>query len=93
MHDFISFILDSKRNAYFQFPSYTRNPYPNFTLNDMNMFERTHAFVPDHFIRHYTVNYYFLLINVKKCKSSAVHWETHDLNPISLYVTITHCNR
>ena len=62
-------ILDSKGNAYFQFPSYTRNPYPNFTLNDMNMFERTHAFVPDHFIRHYTVNYYFLLINVKNAKA------------------------
>ena len=35
----------------------------------MNMFERTHAFVPDHFIRHYTVNYYFLLINVKNAKA------------------------
>ena len=31
----------------------------------MNMFEQTRAFVPDHFIRHYTVNYYFLLINAK----------------------------
>ena len=50
------------------------------------MFERTHAFVPEHIIRHYTVDYYFLLIN-------AVHWKTHDLNPISLHVTITHCNR
>ena len=41
-----------------------------FSQNDMNMFERTLAFVPDHFIRHYTVNYYFLLINAKKkCKT------------------------
>ena len=30
------------------------------------MFERTHAFVPGHFIRHYIVNYYFLLMNAKK---------------------------
>ena len=35
----------------------------------MNMFERTHAFVPDHFLRHYTVIYYFLLINAKKAKT------------------------
>ena len=28
----------------------------NFTLNDMNMFERIHAFAPDRFIRHYTVD-------------------------------------
>ena len=35
----------------------------------MNMFERTHAFVPDHFIRHYTVNYYFLSINAKNAKT------------------------
>ena len=34
----------------------------------MNMFKRTHAFVPDHFISHYTVNYYFLLINAKTQK-------------------------
>ena len=32
------------------------------------MFEHTHAFVPDHFIHHYTVNYYFLLINAKIAK-------------------------
>ena len=31
----------------------------------MNMFDRTHAFVTDHFIRHYTVNNNFLLINAK----------------------------
>ena len=29
------------------------------------MFVWTHAFIPDHFIRHYTVNYYFWLINAK----------------------------
>ena len=29
------------------------------------MFARTHAFIPDHFIRHYTVNNIFLLINPK----------------------------
>ena len=33
------------------------------------MFERTHAFVPDHFIRPYTVDYYFLLINAKNAKT------------------------
>ena len=32
------------------------------------MFKRTRVFVPDHFIRHYTVNYYFLLINAKMQK-------------------------
>ena len=32
------------------------------------MFERTHSFVLDPFIRHYTVNYYFLLINAKNAK-------------------------
>ena len=41
----------------------------NFHLNDMNMFERTRAFVPDHFFRHYTDNYYFLLINAKNAKT------------------------
>ena len=35
----------------------------------MNMFERTHAFVPDHFIRLYTINYYFLLINAENAKT------------------------
>ena len=57
------------------------------------MFEGTHVFVPDHFIRHYTVNYYFLLINAKNAKNSVVHWKAHELNLISLHVTKTHCNR
>ena len=34
----------------------------------MNKFERTLAFVPDHFIRHLTVDYYFLLFNAKTQK-------------------------
>ena len=34
----------------------------------MNMLERTHAFVPDHIIRHYTVKYYLLFINAKNAK-------------------------
>ena len=59
----------------------------------MNVFERTLAFVPDHFIRHYTVNYYFLLINAKKGKNSAVHRKIHALNPIPLHVMRTQCNR
>ena len=42
-------------------PLYLIKFYPN----DMSMFEWTHAFVPDHFIRHNTVNYYFMLINAK----------------------------
>ena len=58
----------------------------------MNMFERTHAFVPDHCIRHYIVNYCFLLIN-EKFQTSAVHWKRHDLNPITLHVMRTQCNR
>ena len=33
------------------------------------MFERTHAFVPDHFFPHYTVNYYIVLINAKNAKT------------------------
>ena len=32
------------------------------------MFERTHAFVPDHFCRHYKVNFQFLLIDAKNAK-------------------------
>ena len=38
------------------------------------MFERTHAFIPDHLFCHNTVNYYFMLINAKTQKS-AVHWK------------------
>ena len=34
----------------------------------MNMFERTDAFIPNHFSRHYTVNCYFLVINAKTQK-------------------------
>ena len=47
----------------------------------MNMFERTHAFVPDHLIRHYTVNYYFLLTNansVKQCRTLEETWFESD---------------
>ena len=35
----------------------------------MNVFEWTHALVPDHFIRHYTANDHFLLINAKNAKT------------------------
>ena len=35
----------------------------------MKMFEWTHVFVPDRFIRHFTVDYYFLLINAKNAKT------------------------
>ena len=58
----------------------------------MNMFERTHSFVPGHFIRHHTFNYYFLLINAKMQKQCRT-LEKHDLNPISLNVMRTHCSR
>ena len=34
----------------------------------MNMFDPTHAFLPDHFIRHYTVKNIFSLINAKNAK-------------------------
>ena len=54
------------------------------------MFERTHAFVSAHFIRHYTVIFCQLM---QKRKNSAVHWKTYYFNPISLHVTLTHCNR
>ena len=58
----------------------------------MNMFERTRASAPDRFIRHYTVYYYFLLINAKKTQKQCRHRKIHDLNPISLHVTRTQCN-
>ena len=32
------------------------------SMNYINIFEQTHAFVSGHFICHYTFNYYFLLI-------------------------------
>ena len=35
----------------------------------MNMFDWTHTFFAGHFIRHYTDNYYSLLINAKKAKT------------------------
>ena len=57
------------------------------------MFERTHAFVPGHLIRHDTFNYYFLLINAKKAKKCRTLEKKQDLNPISLNVMRTHCNR
>ena len=64
------YILDSKRNAYFQYPFNTRKPLSNFPLNDMNMFERIHVFVPDHFIRLNTaIFFFFLLINAKNAKT------------------------
>ena len=37
-----------------------QKPLSNFTLNDMNMFERTHAFFPDRFIRHYSKLLFFV---------------------------------
>ena len=42
------------------------------------MFDRTHAFVLNHLIRHYTVNNIVLLINAKNSKNSAVHWKAQD---------------
>ena len=38
----------------------------------MNIFEWTRTIAFDCFIPHYTVNHYFLLINAKKRKNSAV---------------------
>ena len=58
----------------------------------MNMFEQTNTLVLCHFIRHYTVNYYFLLVNAKTAKNSAIHWKSHVLNPILLHITTTQCN-
>ena len=57
-------LYSKKKNIFSIFISYQK-PLSNFTLNDLNMFDRTHAFVLDHFIRHYTVNNIFLLINKK----------------------------
>ena len=34
----------------------------------MNVFDQTGAFILDHFIRHYTVNYYVLLTDAKMQK-------------------------
>ena len=61
--------LTAKETHIFNFHFIPETLVQIFTLNDMNMFERTHAFVPDHFIRHYTVNYYFLLIYVNNAKA------------------------
>ena len=41
-----------------------------FTLNGINMFNRTHTLVPGHFIPRYTVNLIFL-DNVKNRQKSA----------------------
>ena len=60
--------LTAKETHIIQYQLNTRNPYQKCTLNGMSMFERHHAFVPDHLIRQYTVNYYFLLINEKTQK-------------------------
>ena len=35
------------------------------------MFDRTHSFVLNHLIRHYTVNTIFLVINVKNAKTAS----------------------
>ena len=37
-------------------------------MNYKSMFDLTHALILRHFIRHYTVNYYVLLINAKTQK-------------------------
>ena len=39
-----------------------------FTLNDINMFYRTHTLVPGHFIPRYTVNLKVSLDNVKNAQ-------------------------
>ena len=57
------------------------------------MFERTHAFLPGHFIRHYTFNHYLLLINAKNAKTVPYIGKKHDLNQVSLNVMRAHCNR
>ena len=54
----------------------------------MHMFVGTHAFVPGHFIYHYTVNYV-----VAKKKNSAVHWKSHVLKPIAHDVTSKQFNK
>ena len=59
----------------------------------MDMFKRTHSFVPDPFIRHYTVDYYFLIINAKNAKQCRTLEKKQDFNPISLHVMRTQCNR
>ena len=49
---------------------------PYFTLNDMKMFERTHAVVPDHLFVITQLIIIFLLINTKK--NAKQHFEyTH----------------
>ena len=40
------------------------------------MFERTHAFIPDHLFCHNTVNYYFLLIIAKTQKVPYIEKKT-----------------
>ena len=58
--------LDSKRNAYYSISILYQKPLSKLTPNYMNMFDQTHAFVLGHCFRHYTVNFIFLLIDVKK---------------------------
>ena len=45
------------------------------------MFERTHAFVPGHFIRHFLFNYYFCLLmqkTQKQCRALEKTWFEFD---------------
>ena len=61
-------ILNSKRNAYYSISNKYQKPSSKFTLNYMNIFDQTGAFILDHFICHYTVNYYVLLTDAKMQK-------------------------
>ena len=90
---FFTYILNSKRNAYYSISNKYQKTWSKFTLNYMNMFDWTRAFNLGHFIYHYTVDYYILLIDAKTQKNSAVHWKSHVLNPILLHVTTTQCNK
>ena len=62
----------------------------------MNMLTRQHTFVPGHFIRRYTWNYYLSKDNCEKRKkttTSVVRRKRHTLILIALYVTTVLCNR
>ena len=84
--------LTAKETHIFNIHLYQK-PLSIFILNDMSMFDRTHSFVLNHLIRHYTFNNIFLLINAKNAKTAPYIGNAQDLNPISLHVTRTHCNR
>ena len=85
-------ILDSKRNAYFSKSIEYEKTLSNFTPNDMNMFEWSHGFAPGILFVITQLIIMFCLL-MQKTQKQCRNWKKHDLNPMSLHVTRTQCNR